>query len=71
MHRIWKKVVSLSPKIGNQAADAVSTKGNPVRVRSCSCSCNPPLTKPVSITPLSMTREGMTDWGKPEDLPNK
>ena len=31
----------LCPQIGNLVADVTTTKGNPVRVRNCSCSCNP------------------------------
>lgn len=44
-------------------------QGNPVKDRSCTCSCNPPLKQVCQYNATETTREGMTDWGEPEDLP--
>ena len=45
---IWKmlgyseNIRNFARKYGNQAAVVALTKGNPVRVRNCTCSGNPP-----------------------------
>jgi hypothetical protein len=47
----------------------ISMKGNPVRVRDCSCSCNSSLMSVKFPTPLFFGMGRFLTGGEPEDLP--
>ena len=69
---LGKKVVLLRRKDGNRVAWAIAMQGNPVRVRNCTCSCNPLKHRVclLNVTGRNMAGKAKQTGEKSEDLPS-